>query len=324
MRFFREKLNRRNVTADVKHYEHCEQLFASVGKCYVIEALLDFFQMVDTKHKPVANAPHSAHVLSEEDRKSYITSTLDKFLNEYVFFDENAEDLAVNNDVWCYAVNMLKSFMLLSDFRDSVATGNGKHLSVIRKQLLVHFFSTSGFNEFAIEMLINILQSEVLLSEAEAYHCQWAATVNWNGGAGKNIEIDLFQENMNSEMKKLVRSMGANKTQKAISRASKASGGVSKIVESFDKQANIHRRSSTHSHKSSVDDEQLILADLRDLKPFEMDEERSFESFVGISSNPTHLFDEAKFDIWLARHKNNILRHYPVSSDAEESSEDED
>jgi hypothetical protein len=288
----------------------------------VIEALLDFFQMVDTKHEPVANASHSAHVLSEEERTSYITSTLDKFLDEYVFFDENVEDL-VTDDVWCYAVNLLKSFMLLSDFRDSVATGNGKHLSVIRKQLLVKFFATPGFNEFAIEMLINTLQNQVLLSEAEAYHCQWAATVNWSGGAGRNIEIDLFQENMNSEMKKLVRSMGANKTQKAISRASKASGGVSKIVESFEKQVNLHRRSSTHSHKSSVDDERLILADLRALKPFQMDEERSFESFTGISSDPTHLFDQDKFDIWLARHKKNILRHYPVG-DAQESSEEED
>ena len=59
---------------------------------------------------------------------------------------------------------------------------------------------TGDFNEFAIEMLVNILPTQVLLSEAEAYHCQWAVTVNWKGGAGHNIEIDLFQENMNSDM----------------------------------------------------------------------------------------------------------------------------
>jgi hypothetical protein len=133
--------------------------------------------------------------------------------------------------------------------------------------LLIHFFTT-GFNEFAIEMLINILQCKVLLLEADAYHRQWAATINWSGGAGKNIEIDLFQENMNAEMKKLIKSMGANKSDKAITRASKASGGVSKVVESFEKQVNLHRSSSTHSHKSSDNDERLILADLRALKPF--------------------------------------------------------
>ena len=40
-------------------------------------------------------------------------------------------------------------------------------------------------------------------SEAEAHRCKWAATVNWTGGARKNIDIDLFQENGNAEMKKL-------------------------------------------------------------------------------------------------------------------------
>ena len=271
---------------------------------------------------------HITHVLTETDKKSYIISTLDKFLDEYVF-DGNKEVSSDETDdaddgVSSYAVNTLRSFMLLADFKDAVATGNGQHLSILRKQLLEHFFVTTGFNEFSIEMLINILQSEVLLSEDEAYHCQWAATVNWKGGAGHNIEIDLFQENMNSEMKKLIRAMGANKTEKAISRASKASGGVTKIVESFEKQANIHRRSSTHSHKSSSDDERLILADLRAVRPFKQEDGRFFESFVGISDDPTHLFDAAKFEQWIAKHKNNILMHYPVSGGDTESSEDAD
>ena len=44
---------------DVKHYEHCEQLFFSVGRCFLIEALLEFFQMENVKGKPTANIPHS-------------------------------------------------------------------------------------------------------------------------------------------------------------------------------------------------------------------------------------------------------------------------
>ncbi|XP_028418118.1 uncharacterized protein LOC114543248 [Dendronephthya gigantea] len=235
LRFFREKLNRRNVTVDVKHYEDCEQLFYSVGKCFVIEALLEFFQMDDTKHKPAANGPHSVHVLQEEYRKSYIVQVLDKFIDEFLFiddedvYDEDEDGDNIEDDgVWSYGINIIKCFMLLNDFKDAVSSGNGEHLLILRKQLLVHFFATSGFNEFAIEMLINILQSKVLLSTVEAHRCKWAATVNWKGGAGKNIEIDLFQENRNCEMKKLIGAMGANKTDKAISRASKASGGVTK------------------------------------------------------------------------------------------------
>lgn len=325
LRLFREKLNRRNVTVDVKHYEDCEQFFASVGKCYVVEALLDFFGMTDAKCSPVVNAPHSFHVLDNAYKKSYIMGTLDKFLDEYILIGENQMESSTvkTDDVWCYAVNTLRSFMLLLDFKDAVATGNGQHLSLIRKQLLIHFFSTAGFNEFSIEMLINILQSEVLLSEAEAFNCKWAAIVNWNGGAGKNIEIDLFQENQNSEMKKLIRSMGANKSDKAITRASKASAGVSKVVESFEKQVNLHRRSSAHSHKSSDSDKRLILADLRDIRPFTKVEERSLESFVGISHDPTHLFDEVKFRESIKRHKK-ILRNNSASTGTELDSSDKE
>jgi hypothetical protein len=43
LRYYREKLQRRNVTCDIKHYEDCEQLFISVGKSFTVAAILDFF-----------------------------------------------------------------------------------------------------------------------------------------------------------------------------------------------------------------------------------------------------------------------------------------
>ena len=200
--------------------------------------------------KPTANSPHSVNVFNEAYRKPYIMDVLDQFLDKFIFHDKDK----VADGVWCYGVNIVKSFMVLANFKNAVSTGNGEYISILRKQLLTHFFATPGFNEFAIEMLIKILQCEVLLSEAEAYHCKWAATVNWKGGVGHNIEIDLFQENRNCEMKKLIRSMGVNKTEKAIERASKASGGVSTIVEAFEEQVNIGRKSGSHTHKAAAED----------------------------------------------------------------------
>ena len=179
-------------------------------------------------------------VFNEECQKKYVAEVMDKFLDAFILPSELSDDVMldkdVSNGVWCYSIDILKCFMVTADFKDAVSTGNGDHISILRKQLLIHFFSTPGFNQFAIEMLINILQCEVLLSKAEAHRCKWAATVNWKVGAGKNIEIDLFQENRNCEMKKLIRSMEANKTEKPITRASQAEGGVSKIVDSFKEQ----------------------------------------------------------------------------------------
>ena len=59
--------------------------------------------------------------------------------------------------------------------------------------------------------------------------------------------------------------MGANKTETAIARASKAFGGVTKIVEAFESQINMRQKSSAHSHKSSAEDERVIIRDLRDI-----------------------------------------------------------
>ena len=105
LKLFREKLNRRNVTADVKHYEDWEQLFFSVWKCFVFEALMEFFNMADTKHKPSANGPHSVYVLKEGYRKDCIINTQDKFLEEHVFNEENIGTTV--GGVWCYGVKIL-------------------------------------------------------------------------------------------------------------------------------------------------------------------------------------------------------------------------
>ena len=123
--FFCEKLNRRNVTVDVKHYEVCER----VGKCYAIEALMEFFQVDDAKHKPTANGPHSVHIFNEDYRKDYINNTLEKFLDEYVFQADKIKGWSIPSDgVWCYGINMLKSYLLLADIKDAAVTRNGEYL----------------------------------------------------------------------------------------------------------------------------------------------------------------------------------------------------
>ena len=156
----------------MKHYKDCEQLFITVGKCYVIEALLEFFQVVDKNRKPTANGPHSVNIFNEDYRKSYLTSTLDNFHDEYIFNDKNKQrsSRALTDGVWCYAINLIKSYILLADIKDAVASGNGEHLTIFYKQLRTHFFpyldSMDSIPGFSIEMLINTLQMNVLLSEA--------------------------------------------------------------------------------------------------------------------------------------------------------------
>jgi hypothetical protein len=112
---------------------------------------------------------------------------------------------------------------------------------------------------------------------------------------------------MNRDIKALIKNMGANKTDKAITRVSRAAGGVRQIVENVDNKVSMPTTSSKHTHKSSTADEEKISIDLRQLKPFQIDPGRRHNSFPNFSSDPFIGFNDEKSDIWLARHKKNLL-----------------
>ena len=133
-----------------------------------------------------------------------------------------------------------------------------------------------------------------------------------------------MQENRNRDLKKLIKGMGANKTDKAIERASKAVGGVRKVMQNFDAQAAIHAKSTAHSHKSSSSDELKVSKDLRNLKPFTHQSDRKHTSFPSVSSNPLCDLEEVKFNGWLKRHKKNLLYNVPTMEDEIESDESEE
>ena len=221
---------------DVKHFEDCEQLFISIGRCHLIEALLHVFGMDTMDGTPERNDPLLRSDASCEEQKTGIEETIGNFIDNYILEslseDDSDDDSAGEDRVMNYSINLLRSFMILLDYKDAVATGNGDHLAIIQKQMIPYFFCVS-YNAYAIEMLISTMQNEITLSPGEAHKCKWGALVNWKGGKNKNIEIDLLQENRNRDLKGLIASVRPNKTEKSIQRASKAAGGVRQIVDKF-------------------------------------------------------------------------------------------
>ena len=97
--FWERKGNTSLLQRKVKHFEDCEQLIFSVGKCFVIKALMEFFQMDDAKCEPTANGPHSVNIFNEAHPKTYIKGILDKFLDNFFFVAGNRK---VADGVWCY------------------------------------------------------------------------------------------------------------------------------------------------------------------------------------------------------------------------------
>ena len=297
----------------MKHFEDCEQLFLTVGKCFTVEALVQFFGMETKDNRITKNRP-PYHILDVGDNKTeYYNSVLDKFIDEFLTSEPIGDDDFVMN----YSLCVLRYFLLYYDFKDAVKEGKGERVATLHKQHLLHFKALPAFNQYAIEMLISTIQNEVFLSEAEAYQCIWASTANWKGGASKNIEIDLLQEVRNKSIKKSIHTMGPNKTDKAIENASRTSGGQQKITENFDAQVNRVKPSSSHTHRSAAADESKVLLDLRVLKPFTNEPHRMFDSFPGIQPDPLSTLDQTELDKWRARHKKNLLLDAPLEHDEE-------
>ena len=127
-----------------------------------------------------------------------------------------------------------------------------------------------------------------------------------------------MQQNRNGDIKKQIKSMGANKTNAAIERASRSTGGERKIIKNFDQKVRKGKKSSTHAHSSSALDESKILADLREVKPFAYHGNRRFDSFPNISHDQLESLDQKDFQRWLGRHKRNILLNAPQAQDEDD------
>ena len=206
-----------------------------------------------------------------------------------------------------YGLNVIELTVFLMQLIDTCKEGDGERSMINKKRLLMYFKSSSSFQNYSIEMFTSIAQVEALVSEEMAHRLTWGRFVNWHGGAGKNIACDMAQEICNRTSKDVVRGMGANKTRKAMMRASKASAGVFQIVQQVCNTTKIKKSSQAHTHKNN-DDEILMLQDLQKLKPFEMNPGRYHLNFKNMQVSPTSTVDMAKLFSWLEKHKKQIAR----------------
>ena len=159
--------------------------------------------------------------------------------------------------------------------------------------------------------------SDVILSEADAHLCMWASTANRKGGVGKNIRINLLQENRNKDIKRPLKQwVLTRKTRQLIGLVEPL--GVKDTVQNFDHQVGKTNPSTTCSHKSSDIDERTVLNDLRDLKLFDSTPNCKHDSFQDMSADPLATLDQVDWDKWLKKHKRNLMLDAPLMKDEED------
>ncbi len=108
----------------------------------------------------------------------------------------------------------------------------------------------TGHTNYAMEALTLLLQCNVFLPPNLVEQIKWFRFINVHGHLCRNISCDLHVDHLNRVVKSSSEVLGANKSEKAIVRAGKCVGKFIKVLSSFDKQANVQKRSGDHSEKS--------------------------------------------------------------------------
>ena len=108
----------------------------------------------------------------------------------------------------------------------------------------------------------------------------WSRCVNVHGHPGKNIEADLHVEHLNSVAKQSIKTIGPNKTQKAIERLGIAIGTLAPVLTQFDEDNDIAENSGAHKALQMHKDRTVVVSELMNVGVFRPNgDERKHHSF---------------------------------------------
>lgn len=200
-----------------------------------------------------------------------------------------------------YGLWVIHFGLLLMQMNDTEREGDGERAMRNNKLLLLVFRTGKHAKKYAFEMLRMISKVKFQLTQQMAARNIHGRFVNWKSGMGRNCANDLKQEHLVKFTKKLVKGMGAQKTEKAINRASRAAGGLQYIVENFDEVTGIQPESTAHTYKNAESDIIDMIKIINKEKVFQAIPGRAHPTFAKIPKSLLDTLDIAKMEKWMKR-----------------------
>ena len=204
-----------------------------------------------------------------------------------------------------YACETLTLGLLTFDFKDAVREGDGDRMLSIWKYPFL-LFKATGKKNYAIESFTLLAQYNILLPPSIGEQLKWSRFINVHGLPGKNVSCDLHMEHLNRLVKTAMDGLGANKTEKAISRASKAIGVLSKIMESYDQKMSVCETTGIHRDVSFTTDAKKIVDQLIECDAFNPSTVTKHASFT-FKKNLIKTLDEKKVKHWMTEQFSKLL-----------------
>ena len=180
---------------------------------------------------------------------------------------------------------------LALEFYDAWHEGDGNRIVQCWRMFLLHFFE-SGRTKYSTEAFRLQLQISHLPSSTQ--QIVWDRFVNTHGGLGRNLPCDLHNEHINKELKAIIKHMGANFTQNALTSIARSITFMSSTSAQFDKQCGIID-SSAHAIRDDYDDVKQIVGVVKWEKLWKSKKSvkhRRYLKFNFTSTNPLNKLDK--------------------------------
>jgi len=131
----------------------------------------------------------------------------------------------------------------------------------------------------------------IKLQPKRGFYLTWERFVNSHGIKGRNISLDLKQEQNNNFLKELLKVLRSNMNEKNADRISKAMNNIRILVEETEKNFGINAQRSSHNKAKTLKDVQHLADEIFKNNPFDENvqdgnEYPSFPKFNG------HLLDK--------------------------------
>ena len=317
----RNLINRRNVIRKVKNdMNACEDFFELIVTGYVIACAMELLGMSSVDGVPTSNiiqSPEEVWMKDDSERKSILMEVASAIVDQHVDLSTNFADSKSDgsatlshttrpDSVHAYSCELLTLGLLFLEFKDGIREGDGDRDMMAWKYFLL-IFKAAGRKNYAIEALTMLTQYHITLPPRLAEQLKWSRFINTHGTIAHNISCDLHMEHLNKIAKVAIEGLGANKSEKAITRVGKAIGTMTSTLDQFDTVNNVPAESGAQSKKSSEKDLHKVVNQLVKSRVFNIIPGRKHKSFPNIKTNYIRTLSEKNLKDWMIMHYANVL-----------------
>ena len=222
------------------------------------------------------------------------------FVAKHVDFSYRRVKARSSDDVVSHANDVISLGLFYSNYKDAVKEGDGHRVKLCWKYLLP-IFKASDKRNYSGEVLRMLYSCNYTLSPHQTQQLLYSWFINTHELPGRNIAADLHMEHLNRACKEqAIKGLGANKTEKSITRIGKAIGPLFDIQANFDhivlgKEAKASRQKVTSSQK----DMNLILVNLQVMQTYLMKLLEGDTSISALQKSLFHKVDHKTLESWI-------------------------